>query len=120
MEHHNKWIGDPYRHKEAQQITPTDNDRSVTGDHHHHITDNSLLRQTIDNHVVLIMIEINHTTDPPGNPHIDKTINKEIIGLLAHIDQVINQLDNQVLTETMNTEADTIVQKQMKCSPVFI
>ena len=118
MEHRNIWIGNPYRNKKIQQITQTDSSKSAAEGHHHHITDNSLLQRMIDNHVVLTTIEINHITDLLGNLHIDKIINKEIIGLLAHIDQVINQTGNQVLTGTMNTETDQIVQIEINIGPI--
>ena len=111
-------IGDPYRHKEAQQITLTDNNRSMTGDHHHHITNNSLLRRTIDNYVVLITTEINQITDLQGSLHIDKTINKEKIGHPAHIDQIINQTGSQAPTEIMIIETDQTVQIETNIGPI--
>ena len=79
------------------------------------------------------MTEISNITDPPGNlriikttnkesldlsVHIDRVINKEIIGHLARIGKVTNPTDNQAPTETMTIEIDRIVQIETNIDPI--
>ena len=80
------------------------------------------------------MTEISNITDPPGNLRITKTINKESLDQLAHIDKVtnneiidppahtgktINQIDNQAPTEAMIIEIDQIVQTGTNIDPII-